>query len=791
MVFIVFVLSNALIAQIRISGKVMTLDNIPLEYAEVSLFSKDSQPLISRLTNERGEFNMEYQKGSYKLEIRQFKQIVHSRQIELDSAFEAGVITVDAANNLGAVEITNKRKIVERKIDRLVFNIENTISSVGGDALDALKITPGVLVRNESVSIIGKQSIRVMIDDKMLELGEEGLANFLRSIPADQIKSIEVITSPPAQYDAAGGSGLINIKLKKAQMDSWSLSLGSSYLRRIEDGEGAVTSNFMYNKNNLSLTTSLNYRKGGETYSYEDYMTFPDQLWNTKQSFNRNYKRLNGIFGLQYIACPKWSFGFQYITNLNKTMAQRFTRSLVYEGNNDLPFNEILADNRAAQKPDFHSVNLFNEIKLDSAGSKVMLNLDYFNYANNDTRPYEGTSALNNPQGIQYFRGINNNIQRTDNFSGKLDVELPSKLANWSFGGKLSVLNTGNDISAFNSGLVDQPITNMPQADYKFDYSEYLQAIYVSGNKRIMEKLEAQIGLRMESTQTKSLDGNLQQSFNNNYTKLFPSLNLSFSATENSTYRLSYGKRIARPNFSELNPNVTFITPFLTVEGNPVLQPYFIDNFEFIYSYKKLDSKLYYSAESNVFNQIGLPDLNTNNIRLIYQNIYNIKRYGFSETFVFDKLDWWTSNTLFDMHYITSETINLAAKGIDGFNSYFLTNNDFNLNRSKTVLFNFNFGYSFGGTYGIDKVKPSSSTSVAVQYLLLNKDLRITLKANDIFKTDRYQFNSTLNGVHRNSNYYFDSRIVQLSLNYKFGNKKVSVQKRQTASEDERARTGN
>ncbi|WP_442588286.1 TonB-dependent receptor domain-containing protein [Pedobacter sp. AW31-3R] len=790
-VIIVFMLCNALIAQIKISGQVVTLENNPLEYAEVILFSAQSIPLVNRLTNEKGEFTMEYQKGIYKLEIRQFKQVLFTKDLTLDSAFNAGTIMVDATKTLGTVVISKKKELVERKVDRLVFNIENTISAVGGDALEALKITPGVLVRNEAVTIVGKQSIRVLVDDKMLELGEGDLANFLRSIPADNIKNIEVITTPPAKYDAAGGSGLINIRLKKAQTDSWSLSLGNSYLRRYDEGEGAMTSNFMYSKNKLSLSSSLNYREGGETFTYQDYNAFPSELWNTKQRFNRDYKRINGILGMQYLPAPNWTLGFQYIANFNKTNSNRNTRSLVSDYHTDVAFNDISSFTTARQKPDFNSINLFNEFKLDSLGRKIILNLDYFKYSNNDTRPYEGKSVMNNSGVVQYFKGINDNSQRTNNYSGKVDMEIPSKLANWNFGGKISVSNTANNIAAFNSGLVNSPITNMPQTAHKFDYNEYVQALYFSGSKRFKNNLEAQVGLRMEATQTKSYNENLNHSLNTNYTKLFPSVNLSYAPNGNSTYRLSYGRRVARPNFSELNPNVTYITPFLTVEGNQVLRPYFVDNFEFIYSYKKLESKLYYSIENDVFNQIGLPDVNTNNIRLIYQNIFNLKRYGFSESFTFDQFKWWSSNNLFNINYTSSQTIDLSARAVDGFTSFITSNNDFNLNKAKTVLVNLGFEYYFLGAYGIDKIKAFTSTSLAIQYLLLNNNLRINLKASDIFKSDRYRFNSTVAGVHRSSDYYFDTRLVQLSLNYRFGSKKVNVKNRQTGNQEERARTGN
>ena len=197
----VFLCSN-LSAQIKISGKVIDDKNNPVEFAEIIQFDKDSTAIKSGFTNEKGDFILETHSGSYKLQIRQLNKIFLSRTIELISNLDLGTIVVDNINQLESVTVIGKKKLIEKKNDRLVFNIENTISATGGDGLDALKITPGVKVQNDKVYIIGKGSVSVMIDDRLIQLKEEDLGNYLKSISSDNIKSIEVITTPPAKYDA-------------------------------------------------------------------------------------------------------------------------------------------------------------------------------------------------------------------------------------------------------------------------------------------------------------------------------------------------------------------------------------------------------------------------------------------------------------------------------------------------------------------------------------------------------------------------------------------------------------
>jgi hypothetical protein len=790
---LLFLSSAALSAQMKpiwnITGKVIILANNPVEFAEIILITKDSIVVKSELTNEKGNFLLQVQQGWYKLQIRQAKKIVFSKNIELNTDLDMGIITFNDANQLESVTIVSKKKLIERKVDRLVFNVENSITASGGDALEALKVTPGIKVQNDKVSIIGKSNLSVMIDDKIVQLSEEDLANYLKSIPSDAIRSIEVITTPPAKYEASGNSGLVNIKLKKAKKDSWNALIGTTYLQK-KYSDGTVMGNFNYNKKKLSISSAVNYTDGAKYVDQDDYAYFTDGLWYTVSPFKAKYTRRNGKLSLDYQLNSKWTIGSQFLINNNS----RLTTDSPYLPVSDYDSGQITrylkSDGKIDQKPNIKSLNFYNEFKIDTLGRKISLNVDYFNFNNEDIKSYNGDSVIENPYSQKYFTGINTNNQDITNLSGKLDVDCPIKWAALSFGAKVSNSNANNGISAFNSGIVANPVQEQPLTQNKFEYTENIQALYFSGNKKINSHWETQFGLRMEATQTKTLAANLNQSSKINYIKFFPTAYLSYVPDDNSTFTFSYSRRIERPRFFDLNPNVYYLNPFQTIEGNAFLQPAFIDNTELTYTYKKLESKLYFSYEDNLFSQVPIADPNTNIIRFTNENYINTKRFGFSENYTFNKYKWWASTNAIDFSYAISESTLSFTQARKGINSRVSTSNDFILNQNQTMLFNLSYWYNFAGIDGIYYRKDMNSLSITIQYLLLNKDLKISLKANDIFRTEKDNINSTVNGVYQIGMYYYDTQSIQFSISYKFGNKKIKVEKRATGNEEERSRTG-
>ena len=770
-------------AQTSIKGKIIDKDTEqPIEFADIIISSQSLEYPIGTITDVDGSFKLPIKKGLYVLKVLFVGQELISKEIEInDKDINLGTILVEISQQLGEVTITSKKKLIQRKIDRLVFNVENSSKASEGNALEVLKVTPGVRVQNDQITI----------NDKIVLLSNENLVSFLKTLASEDIKNIEVITTPPAKYEASGNSGLVNITLKEAQKDSWNAQLKSSYRQRTyASGSGGASFNF--NKDKLSIATSINYRDGNYYQEQDDYAYFPDGLWYTSSPIKGEPKGLNARVDINYKITSNWEMGAQYLHNNSNFYYTDAPYTPVF----DYDTNEILrylqSEGTADLNPEFHSINYNNEIKLDTLGRKVILNLDYFTFKNPDTRAYNGVSIIQNPFSEQFFKGINANKQDVTNVSAKLDIEYPLDWVNLSFGGKITNSKSLNKISFFNSGLVDNPIINMPISQNDFEYKEGIQAIYLSVNKKFSEKWTTQLGLRIEATQTNSKSTNLNVSTKKDYTKLFPTFYVLYNATENSNFLFNYSKRIERPSFYELNPNIYFANPFQTIEGNAFLQPSFIDNFELTNTYNNFVTKLYYSYEDNLFSQVPLADVTTNIIRFTNENFINTHRIGISENFTFDKVKWWSSNNSLDINYSKSDfNLEEAQEDQKGLNTTISTYNDFNLNTDKTILMGVNYWYSFPGLNGIYETKEASSLSLSLQYLLIDKNLNISLRANDIFKSSAERNVSRVNGVLQTARYYYDSRSIQLSVSYKFGNKDLTAKKHKTGNKDERSRIGN
>lgn len=788
LLFVVFLWSAAAFSQqFSLKGKILNQSDQPVEFVFASLL-KEGSLIVQGTTDSLGYFAVKVNKGSYRLVLDQFGTEFLSKDITVDKDTDMGIIKINESVQLDGMTITAKKKLIEQKVDRLVYNVENAVTATGGTALDALKSTPTVRVQNESVSIVGKGQVMVMVDDRLQRMSQEDLAVFLKSIPADNIKSIEVITTPPAKYDAEGNSGLINIKLKKAKANSWNANIGTSYTQRTYASE-SVQGLFTYNHNKLSLETSINKGKEKLSTTSESKIFYTNGLWKENLA-NRSESDLLSIgLGADYKLSSKWTTGIKYLGSFtDKTLSNNplITR---YDDVNKTADSYIASNVNAGNKPHMSSLNWYHSFKLDSLNKSITIDIDYFNYRKKDFRTFSGNEMDSERNSIPntFFSATSNNLNKIKNYSGKIDVSLPYEWANLSFGGKAYYANTDNNLVVFDNET-GTPVLNTNQSN-KFNYKEYNQALYFSANKKLSDKWEVQLGLRMEATQTKGYSENLDQENKTNYAKLFPTAYVTYVPNDNNSFSVNYSRRIRRPDFDYLNPFVIRSSPYYYSEGNPYLKPSFIDNMEFSYiKNQKWVSSVYFSQVSNFGQELSIVDQATNvtrNTPLNYANTYQI---GLSSHYNFSKREWWNSFTGFNVNYQKVKSKSEFFKSIDGYNGYIYSNNEFLLNKQKTVLIGMNYSVQLPGRYQIFTISTLNILDFSVKFLAFDKNLSITLAGEDLLNAQKPLITYYSNDIKNSIKSYGDTRAFRISLSYKFGNKSIASKQRDFGNEDERER---
>ncbi|RFS21854.1 TonB-dependent receptor [Chitinophaga silvatica] len=774
--------------QFTIKGKLVGRQAAPIEFMYVSLFKSDSVLVQQAITDTLGQFAMKADKKAYRLIVKQFGKEYLNREILVDGDRDLGVIEIEDVTALQGITITGKKKIFEQKVDRLVFNIENAVMPTGGSALDALKSTPGVRIQNDVISIVGKGEVMVMIDERLQRMSKEDLANFMKSIPADNIRSIEVITTPPAQYEAEGNSGLINIKLKKARTNSWDASIGASYTQKTYAG-GNLQGLFNYNHNRLSLQASVSKGKQELLTTADEQIFYTKERWQ-QQTRNRSQRDiLSAGWGIDYKLTNKWTTGFKYLGSYTDRQSTNQPFTTRFNSETSIMDGFVASDVKAASKPQMSSLNWYHSFSLDTMGKKITIDMDYFDYQKTDFRFFSG-NELDQHKGIipgSFFSSENNNINKIKNYAAKTDVTLPYKWANLTAGARFSYTITNNDLVVYDHHT-GTPVLNTNQSNV-FNYKEYNEALYFSAARKISDKWETQAGMRVEATQTKGYSENLNQINTNNYIKLFPTAYLTYVPDENNSFSLNYSRRIRRPEFDYLNPFVVRSNPYFYAEGNPFLKPSYINNIELSYvKNQQWVNSLYYSRVTDFGQDLAITNDVTNITRKTPLNYANTYQIGISTSYNLNKYAWWNSLTGFNVNYQNVKSKVDFVRSIDGYNGYLFSNNDFTLNRQKSVFLGVNYALQLAGRYQIFHISTLNILDVSVKCLLANKKLTLTVTGEDLLNAQRPVITYFSNGIKNSIRSYGDSRGVRVSISYKFGRNSITLKQRDFGNEEERDR---
>jgi len=781
--FFCFVLAFVSHAQSKITGSILDSNKQPIDFAEILLLDNQKELIQHTYTDETGHFSLQtITNNSYVLQVNNLGSKQYETTIDLTQDVHLNPIVIQTDKMLDEIVVATQPKLFQRKVDRTVMNIEQSVHANNSNAKDLLKLTPGLKVDKDQISLIGKSTMQVMINDKMLPLSGEELVNYLQTIPSETIQKIEVITTPPAKYEASGNSGLINIVLKQAKHDAWNNQTTAGF-GGADKAVWKIGDVLNYSKNKLSLAASFNASTGYNQGVERMELFYPTETWKTINRETKKNSDISGSFQLDYQATSKTALGVQYrgAKNTQKTTDENRTHvdNLV---NN--PLKSIQTSGFST--PDFnnHSINLNLAHQFDTLGTKFNMDMDYFTFDTNKSRVFNTKTALVDNLVNKYQNSQTTGDQKIDNYSAKIDMEQPLFFMNLSYGAKMSFVKTTNNANSFNVQEGTSAI-DIIQADH-FIYKENTQAAYVSASKSLSAKWEAQVGLRLESTQTTGESLANQSTEKTTYTKLFPTLYVNYKINDDNNLSLSANRRISRPSFWQLNPFRWYVNDYNYVTGDPSLKPTFTNAVSVNYTLKnKLFINASYAKSQDLASQYSTIDSSTNIQVLKQGNIFDAENYSLGITHIFDSWHWLNTQNSISTFYNSAQLIqdiNLTTK--DGLGYYFSSNNTVYLNAEKTFQAQVDFWYQSKLNNGNWKLESMYALNLGLKYAVLDNKLNISGYMNDIFKTSNLRAQATSDGVKQSYDMYHDNRYFTLGLSYRFGNSKIKVNERQGSNKE-------
>ncbi len=791
-------------ATATVTGSVKDAGNEPAIGALVSLFSlKDTSLVKSTMTEADGRFQLDNLKsGMYYLTIsltgnKAYKSDTLS--IRSDSeAVELPLIALQAGTGqeLKEVSVVGQKKFVEQKLDRVVVNPDALISNAGSSALEVLEKSPGVRVDNNGViSLKGKNGVVIFIDDKPTYLSGSELENYLRSLPSGSIDKIEIMTNPPAKYEAAGNAGVINIRTKKARANGFNGNASIGY----NQGRYASTNNSLtlnYRKNKLNLFTTLSYagRTGFNDLDISRNIRNSEGMalsYFTQNSYIKySSKSVNAKLGLDYYLSPKSTFGIVLTGQYNPGNVKTDNVGKMLDAGH-YPDSIIIAANRNQSKFRSGGANLNFRHNFDSSGRELTIDLDYIRYSMREEMQFNNYSYNPDMSPLNDDHMTGALPAAIDIYAAKIDYTHPlGKGMTLAAGAKSSYTATDNTAEYTNfingTGAPDYEKSN------HFLYKEYINAAYLNFNKEL-KRLSVQLGLRLERTHSSGHQlGNVvksDSSFTRGYTNLFPTVYLSYKldSNANNVIGLNYGRRIDRPYYQDLNPFISPLDKFTFYVGNPFLNPSFAHTFNLIYTYKNmLTTTLSYGRTTNeVAETIEMKD------NIFYSRPGNIGRSetkSISIDAAIPVTKWFTANAYVEAGHNTyksqlyTETLN--ASGAYAF-----------LSLNNQILLGKGWSAELSGVY---RTKVYSAQFIAGEFWQVNTGLQkkllkdkatLRLSLSDIFfkRVNKGTINSLKNADASYNNVY-DTRIARLSFSYSFGRSNNAPRKKNTSAEAEQGR---
>ncbi|MDN5350089.1 MAG: hypothetical protein PWQ54_1485 [Bacteroidales bacterium] len=750
-----------------------------VEYATVMIYrAADSSFVEGGITDANGSFQMKLKPDVYYLTIQflGYKTMMVDA-FEVDRGrdlYDLGRLMIAPDNALlEEVEVVAEKSTVEMTLDKRIFNIGKDMSSTAGNAIEVLENIPSVTVDIEgNVSLRGDEGVRILVDGKVSGLAGINSRDALRSLQADMIERIEVVTNPSVRYDAEGTAGIINIVLKKDRRNGFhgSIDLNTGY--PLQYGVG-VNTNYRFNKVNLFANYALNYRERLGSGNYRRDFFRPEGTYTTLQESDRDRTGLSNMIrtGAEYYFTPNdvltFSLMYRYSDQTNKS-------TIVY---NDFgPGNEFLVSSERVDDETETDPNLEYSINYKKDFGKkdhtLTANLRYFDNSETERSNIVETIKPVDLLMSQEFQKIENKEQES-NFQMQLDYVHPfNERSKFEAGAKYEQREIDNNyiVEELND---NGEYVNLPDYTNRFIYDEKILAAYaLFGNES--GRYSYQLGLRSEYSEISTLLQETDESNSQYYLNLFPSAHLNYKLTENDQIQVSYSRRIRRPGFWQLNPFRSFTDNRNINTGNPNLRPIYTDSYELGYlrywENASLNFNTYYRYSTDVFQRIETVDSSgityTGPVNFAQNNSYGLELIGNARLY-----KWWNVNGSLNFYRsMTDGEANEIQYNTDYITLTGRVMNKFTVQRGFDMQLSLNYRGPMDMPQGTRDATWSADFGASKD--VFNGKGTLTLSVRDIFGTRRWAFETFAEDFYTNSEFRWSTTTITLNFNYRINQQK-------------------
>ncbi|MCO6024652.1 TonB-dependent receptor family protein [Prevotella cerevisiae] len=748
---------NAIAQSVKVVGKVSNAKGIPVEFATISLKDDFGKFVCGCMTDSLGLFKLTTGEQKFVLHISCIGYRDYQRTVNLshtDSIVNVDVILEDSTKSLGEVTVKGKKPLIKREIDKIVFDAER-LNAVSQTFLDVLKYTPGVIVTDDGVSMVGKGNVIFLVNSRELKMDDKEILIYLNSLSSSELKSIEVMTTPPAKYTAEGNAGIINVVTRTRTNDylGGTLSDQVSIKKYLYNDASA---NLQYKKGKVQAFLDLGLGNGKTDYKDNERVAYDSESWNTDAKRTKSNDYISSTSGVDLALGKNTSIGAIASFFSLSPDAYRDAKTQVFSKDSGQLVKDFVTITKNKRNSKRYSANLHFEQNNIGKGGNLKIDFDDLKYRLND---HDNLQTLND-EDLSYVDHPHYSI---DIYSAKADAELPFSKGLFSYG--MAYTHTKNDSHTeyekqnFTENLNDH-----------FIYKENVFAVYTDATYDFSKRLKSKFGVRGEYSHIKGLSKVTDSKNTYCHFDVFPTAYISYSWSDENVLSWSATGRINRPDYSDINPFVLYIDAHTIFKGNAGLLPEKSYSTEVNYNYKNFTVSGSFLFRNHIIGELTEFDNAQRRTTITMDNIMKTQMYELFLSYYFDQFPWMDNYFEGDLYTLSSSPLKNSDMGKTHQVSVFLyMNHNIYLNKAKTLIVHLSGNFNSRQKDSESEQRSRFRMDMGGKYLFFHKSLALDFKFEN-FLSSHIKSIIVSNGTRKTT----DSepyRAFVLSLSYNFGEK--------------------